>query len=52
MDILPRLSSRPILNVDGLGLELLYMDTFEDILLIKLVSLFSYNTHYNIACLT
>jgi len=48
MDILPRLSSCPILNIDGLKFILLYIDTFKDILLVKLVALFSYNTSYNI----
>jgi len=48
MDILPRLSSRPILhvNADILELALLHIDTFKDILLIKLVALSSYNTYY------
>ena len=46
MDILPRLSSRPILDADVLGLVSLYIDTLKDILLAKLATLFSYNTYY------
>ena len=46
MDILPRLSSYPILDTDILELALLYIDTLKDILLAKLVALSSYNTYY------
>ena len=46
MDILPRLSSRPILDIDVLELVLLYTDTLKDILLVKLVALSSYNTYH------
>ena len=52
MDILFRLSSHPILDIDGLVLVLLYMDTFEDILLVKSVVLSFYNTYCNISCST
>ena len=44
MDIPPRLSSRPILDTGGLELVLLYIDTLEDILLVKLTALSSYST--------
>jgi len=46
MDILPRLSSRPILDMDILELVSLYTDTLKDILLVKLVAASSYNTYY------
>ena len=46
MDILPRLSFCPILDVDVLELVSLYIDTFKDILLAKLVALSSYNAYY------
>jgi len=46
MDILSRLSSHPILDADVLELASLYIDTFKDILLAKLVALSSYNTYY------
>ena len=49
MDIPPRLSSRPILDIDGLESILLYIDTLKDILLAKLAALSSYNTSYNIS---
>ena len=52
IDVLPKLSSRPILYIDGLVLVLLYTDTLEDILLLKLVALSSYDTRYDISCLT
>ena len=45
MDILPRLSSRPILDADVLELVSLYIDTLKDISLAKLVALSSYNTY-------
>jgi hypothetical protein len=48
MDILPRLSSRPILDADILELVLLYTDTLKDISLVKLVAPSSYNTYYSI----
>jgi len=48
MDILPKLSSYPILDTDGLELVSLYTDTLKDILLVKLAVLFPYNTYYNI----
>ena len=44
MDILPRLSSYPILDIDGLESILLYTDTFKDILLVKLAAPSSYDT--------
>ena len=47
MDILPRLSSCPILDTDRLELVLLYIDTLKDILLVKLVAPSSYDTSYN-----
>jgi len=46
MDIPPRLSSRPILDADGLELALLYTDTLKDISLAKLAALSSYSTYY------
>ena len=52
MDILFRLSSRPTLDADGLVLVLLYMDTLKDILLVKLVVLFSCDTRCDISHLT
>ena len=48
MDILFRLSSCPILDVDGLVSVLLYINTCEDILLVKLVALFFYDTYCDI----
>ena len=45
MDILPRLSSYPILDINILELASLYIDTLKDILLVKLVALSSYNTY-------
>jgi len=47
MDILPRLSSRPILDANRLKSILLYTDTLKDILLAKLVA----PSSYNISCL-
>ena len=44
MDILPRLSSSPILDADVLELVSLYTNTLKDISLVKLVALSSYNT--------
>ena len=52
MDVLPRLNSCPILDVDGLVLVLLHIDTLEDILLVKSVALSSYDTCCNIFHLT
>jgi len=49
MDVLPRLSSRPILDADVLELALLYTDTLKDILLAKLVAPSSCDTSYNIS---
>jgi hypothetical protein len=49
MDILPRLSSYPILDTDGLELVLLYTDTLKDILPVKLAALSFYDTSYNIS---
>ena len=46
MDILPRLSSRPILDTDVLELASLYIDTLKDISLVKLAAPSSYNTRY------
>ena len=46
MDILLRLSSRPILNTDILNLVSLYINTLKDILLAKLITPFSYNNYY------
>jgi len=48
MDVLPRLSSYPILDTDILELALLYTDTFKDISLAKLVAPSFYNTYYSI----
>ena len=52
MDVLPKLSSCFILDVDRLGLELLYIDTFKDILLVKSAAPSSYDTCCDISCLT
>ena len=49
MDISLKLNFYPILDADGLGLVLLYVDTFKDILLAKSAALFFYNTYYNIS---
>ena len=49
MDVLPRLSSRPILDVGGLKSVLLHMDTLKDILLAKSVALSSWDTFCNIS---
>ena len=46
MDILPKLSSRPILNAEVLELALLYIDTLKNISLVKSAALFFYNTYY------
>ena len=51
-DVLPGLSSCPILDADRLVLVLLYIDTFEDILLVKLAALSFCDTCCNISCLT
>jgi len=51
MDILPRLSSYPILDADGLESILLYMDTLKDILLAKLAAPSSYNISCDISYL-
>ena len=51
IDILPRLNSYFILDMDGLKLALLYTDTFKDILLVKSVALSSCNTSCNISYL-
>ena len=47
-DVLPRLSSYPILDADGLVSVLLHTDTFKDILLTKSAAPSSYNTHCDI----
>ena len=49
MDILFRLSSRPILDTDGSVLVSLHTDICKDILLAKSAALSSCNTHYNIS---
>ena len=46
IDVSPRLSFYPILDVDGLELALLYIDTLKDILLAKLAALSSCSTYY------
>ncbi len=47
-DIPPKLSSYPILDVDGSKSASLYTDTLEDILLAKSVALSSCNTYRDI----
>jgi len=49
IDILPKLSSYLISDIDKLELALLYTDTLKDILLAKLAALSSYDTSYNIS---
>ena len=49
MDVLPKLSSRPILNMDGLVSVLLHTDTLEDILLVKSAAPSFRNTCCNIS---
>ena len=48
-DILPRLSSRPILDADGSVSASLHTDTLKDILLAKSAVLSSYNTYCDIS---
>ena len=52
IDVLSRLNPCPILDVDRLRSALLYINTFKDILLVKLAALSFCNTCCNISYLT